>query len=47
VAERVLRERPTFVKIMPHDYRRALEELAAVSTGGDGFYVSETEEAVA
>jgi len=31
-----------FVKVMPHDYRRALE-LAAVSTGGDGFYTTETE----
>jgi glutamate synthase domain-containing protein 3 len=47
VAARVLAEGPEFVKVMPHDYRRALEELAAVSTGGDGFYVSETEEAVA
>jgi hypothetical protein len=31
------------VKVMPHDYRRALEELAAVSTGGDGFFVGESE----
>jgi glutamate synthase domain-containing protein 2/glutamate synthase domain-containing protein 3 len=45
VAERVLAERPTFVKVMPHDYRRALEELAAVSTGGEGFYVGEEEAA--
>ena len=35
-----------FVKVMPHDYRRALE-TAAVSTGGEGFYTTETEEAVA
>jgi len=35
-----------FVKVMPHDYRRALE-LAAVSTGGEGFYTTESEEAVA
>jgi len=35
-----------FVKVMPHDYRRALE-LAAVSTGGDGFYTTESEEAAA
>ncbi len=34
------------MKVMPHDYRRALE-LAAVSTGGEGFYTTETEEAVA
>jgi glutamate synthase domain-containing protein 2/glutamate synthase domain-containing protein 1/glutamate synthase domain-containing protein 3 len=47
VAERVLAEGPDFVKVMPHDYRRALEELAAVSTGGDGFYVTESEEAAA
>jgi glutamate synthase (ferredoxin) len=47
VAERVLAERPAFVKVMPHDYRRALEELAAVSTGGEGFYVGEDEEAAA
>jgi glutamate synthase domain-containing protein 2/glutamate synthase domain-containing protein 1/glutamate synthase domain-containing protein 3 len=31
-----------FVKVMPHDYRRALE-LAAVSTGGEGFYTTESE----
>jgi glutamate synthase domain-containing protein 2/glutamate synthase domain-containing protein 1/glutamate synthase domain-containing protein 3 len=36
-----------FVKVMPHDYRRALAELAAVSTGGDGFYTTESEEAAA
>jgi glutamate synthase domain-containing protein 2/glutamate synthase domain-containing protein 1/glutamate synthase domain-containing protein 3 len=34
-----------FVKVMPHDYRRALAELAAVSTGGEGFYTTESEEA--
>ncbi len=32
-----------FVKVMPHDYRRALE-LAAVSTGGEGFYTTESED---
>ncbi|MHB8468591.1 MAG: glutamate synthase large subunit, partial [Gaiellaceae bacterium] len=31
-----------FVKVMPHDYRRALDEQA-VSTGGDGFYTTESE----
>jgi glutamate synthase domain-containing protein 2/glutamate synthase domain-containing protein 1/glutamate synthase domain-containing protein 3 len=36
-----------FVKVMPHDYRRALAELAAVSTGGEGFYTTETGEAAA
>jgi hypothetical protein len=32
---------------MPHDYRRALQaDLArAVSTGGDGFYTTESEAA--
>ncbi|MDX6466112.1 MAG: glutamate synthase large chain, partial [Gaiellaceae bacterium] len=34
------------VKVMPHDYRKALE-AGVVSTGGDGFYTRETEEAVA
>ncbi|HWB22716.1 MAG TPA: glutamate synthase large subunit [Gaiellaceae bacterium] len=44
---------PQFVKVMPHDYKRALAELAAgqvvyhdeheVSTGGEGFVTSETE----
>jgi glutamate synthase (NADPH/NADH) large chain/glutamate synthase (ferredoxin) len=47
VAERVLDEwdlhLPLFVKVMPRDYRRALEELAAVSSGGDGFLTTETE----
>jgi glutamate synthase (NADPH/NADH) large chain/glutamate synthase (ferredoxin) len=42
VAARVLSEWPAFVKVMPHDYRRA---LAAVSAGGDGFYTTETEAA--
>jgi glutamate synthase (NADPH) large chain len=32
-----------FVKVMPHDLRRALE-LAAVSTGGEGFYTTESDE---
>ena len=35
-----------FVKVMPHEYRRALED-GAVSAGGDGFYTRETEEAAA
>jgi glutamate synthase domain-containing protein 3 len=35
-----------FVKVMPNDYRRALE-AGVVSTGGDGFYTRETEEAAA
>jgi glutamate synthase domain-containing protein 2/glutamate synthase domain-containing protein 1/glutamate synthase domain-containing protein 3 len=34
-----------FVKVMPHDYRRALAEPAVVSTGGEGFYTTETEAA--
>jgi glutamate synthase domain-containing protein 2/glutamate synthase domain-containing protein 1/glutamate synthase domain-containing protein 3 len=46
VAARVLAEWDDavqrFVKVMPHDFRRALE-LAAVSTGGDGFYTTESE----
>ncbi len=64
VAQRVLDEwatlLPKFVKIMPHDYKRALAELAAegdafsgegpvtedhpVSTSGEGFVITETEE---
>jgi glutamate synthase (NADPH/NADH) large chain/glutamate synthase (ferredoxin) len=36
---------PRFVKVMPHDYKRALLELAAVedaeSTGGEGFVATE------
>ncbi|HVA32174.1 MAG TPA: glutamate synthase large subunit [Gaiellaceae bacterium] len=35
-----------FAKVMPNDYRRALE-AGVISTGGDGFYTRETEEAVA
>jgi glutamate synthase domain-containing protein 3 len=60
VARRVLAEwdalRPRFVKVFPHDYKRALAELAAeeeaagredaVSTSGEGFVTHETEEAV-
>ena len=34
---------PLFVKVMPRDYRRALEDLAAVSSGGDGFLTTESE----
>ncbi len=40
-----------FVKVMPHDYKRALADLAierddnAVSTGGGGFFTTESEEA--
>jgi glutamate synthase (NADPH/NADH) large chain/glutamate synthase (ferredoxin) len=37
---------PKFVKVMPHDYKRALRELAeaesAESTGGEGFVATET-----
>jgi glutamate synthase domain-containing protein 2/glutamate synthase domain-containing protein 1/glutamate synthase domain-containing protein 3 len=42
-----------FVKVMPHDYKRALADLAVehddhpVSTGGEGFYTTETEGAAA
>jgi glutamate synthase domain-containing protein 2/glutamate synthase domain-containing protein 1/glutamate synthase domain-containing protein 3 len=42
---------PRFVKVMPHDYKRALADLVVevddhpVSTGGDGFTTTETEEA--
>ena len=40
---------PRFVKVMPHDYKRALRELAeaeheiepAESTGGEGFVTTE------
>ena len=46
VAERVLREWPRFVKVMPHEYRAALES-EMVSAGGDGFFTRETEEAAA
>jgi glutamate synthase (NADPH/NADH) large chain/glutamate synthase (ferredoxin) len=54
VAARILREwdatLPTFVKVMPHDYKRALKELAEAeahsfedgeSTGGEGFMATE------
>jgi glutamate synthase domain-containing protein 2/glutamate synthase domain-containing protein 1/glutamate synthase domain-containing protein 3 len=48
VAARLLADWPralqSFVKVMPNDYRRALE-AGVVSTGGDGFYTRETEEA--
>jgi glutamate synthase (NADPH/NADH) large chain/glutamate synthase (ferredoxin) len=46
VAARVLAEWPAFVKVMPHEYRRALED-GAVSTGGEGFFTRETEEEAA
>src|SRR5262249_42654359 len=42
-----------FVKVMPHDYKRALADLEIerddhpVSTGGGGFFTAETEEEVA
>jgi glutamate synthase (NADPH) large chain len=58
VAARVLREweafLPRFAKVMPHDYKRALAELAeadghpeheiepAESTGGEGFVATES-----
>jgi glutamate synthase domain-containing protein 3 len=38
---------PLFVKVMPRDYKRALEDLAAVSSGGDGFLTTESEGAAA
>ena len=54
VAGRILSEwaswLPRFVKVMPHDYKRALRELAeapeheiepAESTGGEGFMATE------
>jgi glutamate synthase domain-containing protein 3 len=57
VAARVLESwdelRPKFVKVMPHDYKRALAELDAdaiayaddhpVSSGGQGFVITESE----
>ncbi len=48
VAARLLTDwRPSrFVTVMPHDYRPALE-LGVISTGGDGFYTTESEEALA
>ncbi|MFN0152918.1 MAG: glutamate synthase large subunit [Gaiella sp.] len=55
VAERLLSEwegaLEHFVKVMPHDYKRALADLEvevddhAVSTGGEGFFTTESEEA--
>ncbi|HET7573455.1 MAG TPA: hypothetical protein VFJ77_12400, partial [Gaiellaceae bacterium] len=44
VAARLLAdwEPARFVRVLPHDYRRALE-LEAVSTGGEGFLTTETE----
>jgi glutamate synthase domain-containing protein 3 len=50
VAGKVLRawaeHLPKFVKVMPHDYKRALAELAEAeaveSTGGEGFVATET-----
>ena len=55
VAARILREwdatLPQFKKVMPHDYKRALAELAeepehqiepAESTGGEGFMATES-----
>ena len=54
VAERILSDwaeyLPQFVKVMPHDYKRALRELAeaehefepAESTGGEGFVTTES-----
>ena len=55
VAARVLAELdttlPRFVKVMPHDYKRALAEGVAernehaVSGGGAGFVITESEEA--
>ena len=37
---------PLFVKVMPRDYKRALEDLAVVSSGGDGFLTTESERAL-
>jgi glutamate synthase (NADPH/NADH) large chain/glutamate synthase (ferredoxin) len=47
VAEALLRdwEPSAFVKVIPHDYKRALAE--PVSAGGGGFFTTETEEAAA
>jgi glutamate synthase domain-containing protein 3 len=52
VAERILTNwaeyLPQFVKVMPHDYKRALRELAEAeqeaveSTGGEGFVTTES-----
>ena len=48
VAERVLADwsPASFVKVLPHDFKRALEE-GAWSLGGSGFVTRETEEAAA
>jgi glutamate synthase domain-containing protein 2/glutamate synthase domain-containing protein 1/glutamate synthase domain-containing protein 3 len=50
VAGRVLDEwelqLPLFVKVMPRDYKRALQDLAAVSSGGDGFLTTESERTI-
>jgi glutamate synthase domain-containing protein 3 len=45
VAARVLGAWPRFVKVMPHDYRRALDEYRGrpVSAGGFGLFTRETE----
>jgi glutamate synthase domain-containing protein 2/glutamate synthase domain-containing protein 1/glutamate synthase domain-containing protein 3 len=40
VAQRVLRDWPRIVKVMPHDYKAALQ---AVSAGGHGLFTTETE----
>ena len=50
VADRILQSwadyLPRFVKVMPHDYKRALQEMAEAeaveSTGGEGFVTTET-----
>jgi glutamate synthase (NADPH/NADH) large chain/glutamate synthase (ferredoxin) len=57
VAERVLADWDEmvsrFVKVMPHDYKRALADLGVehdehvVSGGGEGFFITESEEAAA
>jgi glutamate synthase domain-containing protein 3 len=44
VADRVLEEWPRFVKVMPHDYKAALQP---VSAGGLGVFTTESEEAAA
>jgi glutamate synthase domain-containing protein 2/glutamate synthase domain-containing protein 1/glutamate synthase domain-containing protein 3 len=36
-----------FVKVLPHDYKAALERDVALSTGGEGFLTAETETAEA
>jgi len=45
LAERVLAAWPRFVKVMPHDYRRALDEYRdrPVSAGGFGVFTRESE----